>query len=221
MCKDAGGAEKGLDAVVVDVDPQALADRARRRAVEDAVDEKAAGPGDADDGLGEVGGAAGGQRPQRRGLDAHRVLAAAIAAGDELVDEAAPVGDVVEIAAAAQDQRLVEGGLAVAVVELHRSVLVGLAGIAAAGDEAVVGSELLVAAGDVRRRVGVEVAIGGGQAVGAMLAGDAAEGPERVLQVLGQGGEALAAGDDGGVLPAAAGHHEVEEPVREAPVRRW
>ncbi len=215
MGDDAGGAEKGLDAVVVDVDPQALADRARRRAVEDAVDEEAAGPGDADDGLGEVGGAAGGQRPQRRRLEADGVLPAAIAAGDELVDEAAPVGGVVEIAAAAQDQRLVERGLAVAVVGLHRAVLVGLAGIAAAGDEAVVGAEALVAPGDVRRRLLVEVSVGGRQAVGAVLAGDAAQGPERVLEVLGQGGEALAAGDDGGVLPAAAGHHEVEEPVRE------
>ena len=48
-----------------------------------------------------------------------------------------------------------------------------------------------------------------------MLARDAAEGPERVLEVLGQRGEALAAEHDGGVLPAAVGQDEVVEPVRE------
>jgi hypothetical protein len=45
----------------------------------------------------------------------------------------------------------------------------------------------------ILRRLGVEVAVGRGEAVGAMLARDAAEGPERVLEVLGQCGEALAA----------------------------
>ena len=48
-----------------------------------------------------------------------------------------------------------------------------------------------------------------------MLARDAAEGPERVLEVLRQRGEALAAEDDGGMLPAAVGQDEVEEAVRE------
>ena len=48
-----------------------------------------------------------------------------------------------------------------------------------------------------------------------MLAWDAAEGPEGILEVLGQRREALAAKHDGGVLPAAVGHDEVEEPVRE------
>ena len=141
MADDMRGAEECLDPVVVDVDAQALADEPRRRAVEDAVHEEAAGAGDAGDDLGEVGGAPGGQRPQRRRLDAHRGLAAAVAAGDELVDEAAPVGDVGEVAGAAQDQRLVERGLEMAVVGLHRAVLVRLAGVVAAGEHAVVGAE--------------------------------------------------------------------------------
>ena len=75
--------------------------QARGRAVEDAVHEKAAGPRDAGDDLGEVGGALGGQRPQRRRLYAHRGLAPTVAAGDELVDEAAVVGEAGEVALAA------------------------------------------------------------------------------------------------------------------------
>ena len=102
-----------------------------------------------------------------------------------------------------------------AVVGLHRPVLVRLAGIAAAGEQAVVGAKVVVSHRDVLRRLGVEVAIGRRQAVGAMLARHAAKGPERVLEVLGQRREALAAEDDGGVLPTAVGHDEVEEPVRE------
>jgi hypothetical protein len=157
----------------------------------------------------------GGQRPQRRRLDAHRGLPAAVPAGDELVDEPSPFGDIGEVAGAAQDQRLVERSLEVAVVGLHCPVLVRLAGIATARGHSVVGAELFVAAGHVLLRLGVEVAIGRGEAVGAMLARDAAEGPERVLEVLGQRGEALAAEHEGGVLPATVGHHEVEHPVRE------
>ena len=52
-----------------------------------------------------------------------------------------------------------------------------------------------------------------------MLARDAAQGPQGVLEALGQRGEALATEDDGGVLPAAVGEREVVEPVREGRTR--
>lgn len=120
------------------------------------------------------------------------MLAATVATADDLVDEAPPVSDVVEVERAAQDQRLVERGLEVAVVSLDRSVLVRLARIAAAGEQAVVGAEVVVALRDVLRRFRVEVAIRGGEAVGAVLAEDPAEGPERVLEVLGQGRTSVA-----------------------------
>jgi hypothetical protein len=55
-----------------------------------------------------------------------------------------------------------------------------------------VGAERLVAAGDVLGGGTVEVAVGGREAVGAMLERGAAQGPEGVLEVLGEGGEALA-----------------------------
>ena len=70
-----------------------------------------------------------------------RGVPAAVAAGDELINEAAPVGDIGEVAGAAQDQRLVEGGLEVTVVGFHRAVLVRFTGIVAAGGHAVVGAE--------------------------------------------------------------------------------
>ena len=133
MADDMGPPEPCLDPVVVDMDAEALADQARRRAVEDAVHEEAAGAGNAGDDLGEVGGAPGRQRPQRRRLGAQGSLAAAVAAGDELIDEAAPVGDIGEVTGAAQDQRLVERGLEMAVVGFHRAVLMRFAGIVAAG----------------------------------------------------------------------------------------
>ena len=46
VAHDQGAAEKGLKAVVAEVDPQTLPDQLRRRAVEDALDEEAAGAGD-------------------------------------------------------------------------------------------------------------------------------------------------------------------------------
>lgn len=213
MAEHLGAAEPGLDAVVVDMDAQALADQPRGRAVEDAVHQEAAGAGDAGDHLGEIGGAAGWQALQGGRLDPECGLAAAVAPGDELVDEAAPVGEAGEVARAAQDQGLVEGGLEVAVVGLDRAVLVRLAGVVAAGRHAVVDTEGLIAAGDVLGRHAVEVTVRGREAVGAMLARNAAQRPEGVLQVLAQGGEALAAKHDGDMLPAAIGENEMVEPV--------
>lgn len=98
---------------------------------------------------------------------------------------------------------------------LDRAVLVRLAGIAAAGEQAVVRAEIVVALRDVLRRLGVEVAIGRRQAVGAVLARHAAEGPERILEVLCERCVALATDHHGGMLPAAVGHDEVKQPMRE------
>lgn len=92
-------------------------------------------PPDPGDDLGEIGGALRRQRAQGGDLGAQGVLAAAVSPGDELVDEAAVVVDGGEVAAAAQDQRLIEGGLEMAVMRFDRAVLVGLAAIVAAGDQ--------------------------------------------------------------------------------------
>ena len=54
VADDQSAAEKGLDAIVVEVDPQTLPDQLRRSAVEDALDQETAGAGDRHHGLGEV-----------------------------------------------------------------------------------------------------------------------------------------------------------------------
>jgi hypothetical protein len=93
-----GGAEEGLDPVVVDMDPQAFADQLRGRAVEDLVDEEAPGLRDPRDHLGEVRRAPRRQRFERRHLDARRGFPPPVATGDQLIDEAAPVGELGEVA---------------------------------------------------------------------------------------------------------------------------
>jgi len=105
-------------------------------------------------------GAPGGQRAQRRHLDAHRSFTTAVAAGHHLVDEAAPAGEIGEVARAAQDQALVESDLEVVVVGLDRPVLMRLTGVVAACQQAVVAAEALVPPGDVGGGLGVEVAVG-------------------------------------------------------------
>jgi hypothetical protein len=207
----------------------ALADQARGGAVEDAAHEKAAGPGDADDGLGELGGPAGGQRPRGRRLDAHGVFPTRIAAGDDLVDAAPPVGDVTEVARTARDQSLVAGGPEVAIGDSTDPFSRGAPGLQrlasrpwwprkssyrfatsfAASAPRLRWAEEGSAEGPVELRPDER------EAVGAMRAWNPAEGPEGVPEVLGARGEALAAEDDGGVLPAAVGQDEVEEAARE------
>src|SRR3546814_1144362 len=71
----------------------------------------------------------------------------------------------------------------------------------------------VVAAGQVLLCVPVQVAEGGRQAVGAMLARSGAQRPEGVLQAFGQGHEALAAENDMRMLETGVGKPEVIEPV--------
>jgi len=98
-----------------------------------------------------------------------------VASGDQDVDEAPVVLDAGEVAADAQDQRLFDGFLEMPVLGLHRAVLVSLAAVVAAGVHAVVADEGVIAPGDVLTLVGVQVAEGGREAVGAVLPGRPAE----------------------------------------------
>jgi hypothetical protein len=75
-----------------------------------------------------------------------------------------------------------------------------------AAELAVAGGEVLLLQQVLERR---------GEAVGAVLGGHAARLPERVLQPVREGDEALAALDHLGVLPAREGEGEVVEPVGE------
>ncbi len=54
MSHDEGATQKRLDAIIVEVNPQTLADQLRRRAVEDTLDQEAARPRDRHHDLGKV-----------------------------------------------------------------------------------------------------------------------------------------------------------------------
>ena len=140
---------------------------------------------------------------------------AGVAAADELVDEGTIGGKIGERGAGAQQERVGDRPLEVAVRALHRAVLVGEAGVVAGRRHAVMGAQRLVAAGQVVFGLPVEVAESGREAVGAVLARGAAERPERVLQAFGERHEALPTQHDVGVLEARVGEPEVVEPVIE------
>ena len=95
---------------------------------------------------------------------------AGIGAADDLVDEGSVGGQIGEVGRRPQQQGIGYGPLEVAVRALDRAVLVGYAGRVAGRRHAVVGTQRLVAKGDVRLRRLVEVAEGRRQAVGAVLA---------------------------------------------------
>ena len=102
-------AEEDLEAVVVDAHPQPVADQARGHGVEDAPEHEAAGRGDGDHGLFAILGPPGRQRPQHGALGVDALAVAGVAAADQFVDEAAVVLDRVEVARAAQQQRVLDG----------------------------------------------------------------------------------------------------------------
>jgi hypothetical protein len=92
---------------------------------------------------------------------------------------------------------------------------VGHTGVVAGGLEAVVLAERCVT---LRLVLPVgQIAIGRGEPVRPVLAGHAAQVPERLLQTFGEGGEALPTLDGAHVLPAREGEPEVIEQMIERP----
>ena len=92
----------------------------------------------------------------------------------------------------------------------------GFAAVVAGGAHAVMPAQIFVAAGEITLGVGVEVLVGGRERVTAVFRRDAAQLPQRILQVFGQGAEALSAQNDCGMFPATAGQAEMEEAMVEA-----
>ena len=148
-------------------------------------------------------------------LDVDALGIAGIAAADDLVDEAAIGGQIVEIARSPHQQRVIDGALEMAVRAFDGAVLMGDAGIVAGRRHAVMAAQLLVAARQILAGIPVQIAECRRQAVAAVLARNPAERPERVLQAFGQGNEALAAEHDMGMLEAGIGEPEMVEPVIE------
>ena len=98
---------------------------------------------------------------------------------------------------------------------LDRAVLVRDAGIVARRRHAVMGTQLLVAPGEVLLGVTIEVAERRRQAVAAMLFRHAAERPQRILQAFGERHKTLAAEHHMGMLEARERQPEVVEPMIE------
>jgi hypothetical protein len=206
-------AEEAFEPVVVEPHAKPMADQARGHRIEHFSEDEPAGRSDGDDGLLVIGCPARRQRLQGRALEIEPLADASIAPSDNLVDEAAIGLERVEIARSAQQQRVLECSLQMAVRAFDRPVLVRQAPIVAGRLHAVMRAQCLVAARLILPRVVVEIAEGGRQAVAAMLQGSAAERPQRILQALGQGHEALTAEHDMSMLPAREGQSEVVEPV--------
>ncbi len=100
-----------------------------------------------------------------------------------------------------------------AVRALDGAVLMGDAAVVARGLHAVVGAQRVVVRGQVVARALLEVTERRRQAVAAVLAWGAAQGPQGVLQPLGQRDVALATQDDVRMFEARAGEAEVVQPM--------
>src|SRR5260221_3850434 len=85
------------------------------------------------------------QRLERRELDCDRRAPARVLARDEVLEEGLVGDEIVEVARAAQQKRLLEPGLEMAVCGLDRAVLVADAGIVAGRLHAVVAAALRLA----------------------------------------------------------------------------
>ena len=153
-----------------------------------------------------------GQGAQAKQLLLQLPLYQAIASLHHLPDEAGVVVDSVKIAAAPQDEGLVDGVLQAVVGVLGDAVFMALAGIDAGGAEAIVvqqGGVIVVksAAAAAAQFVGGSRGI-----VAAHHLWNAAQGPEGILQSLLQGQEGLAGGDLS-VAPSRVAEYQLEQQV--------
>ncbi len=170
-------ADEELEAIVKEPDPQPVPDEPRGHRVEHLPQREAARRGDGDERLLMIAAPPAGQPLQcgPLGLDAFGV--AGILAAHDLVDEAAIGCEIVEVADAAHQQRVLDRFLEMAVRGLDRAVLMSEAPIVAGRLHPVIGAQRIVAPGQILARVRGKVAERGREAVAAMLARRAAEGP--------------------------------------------
>ena len=137
-----------------------------------------------------------------------------VAPGHQQINEAPIICDGCEVAVAAQDQRLCNGGLEMPVLGFYRAVLVGLTPVVAACLHAIVPDKGVIAQGNILALVSRQVAEGCRQAVGAVVVRHATQRPKGLLQVLGQSREAFPAQNHTDMFPAAVDHDKVVKQVR-------
>ena len=152
---------------------------------------------------------------QGRALEIETLGVARVVPSDDLIDEAAIGIQVDEVARAAQQERVLDRLLEMAVRAFDRPILVRHAAIVAGRLHAVMRAQRLIAARLILPCVVLEIAEGGGQAVAAMLQGRLPERPHRVQQPLGKRHTALAAEHEMTVFPAREGQPEMVKPMIE------
>ena len=209
------GSEEAFEPVVEDANPQAVTDQPRRHGVEHAPQREAARRGHGDRLFLVIRGATLGQRRQRGLLQRDALDEIGVALADDAIDERAISVEIGEVARATQQQRVFQRLLEMAMGAFDRAVLMRDADIVARRHHAVMVHQRGVALGDIVARIGGKIAERRREAVAAMLLRRAAERPQGVLQTLGQGGEALSAEHDMGVLETGEDQSEVIEPVVE------
>ncbi len=152
------------------------------------------------------------QGPQQGHLLGQSVLTSAVELGEHVAQEGGVGIAAGEVTTAAQHQGLVQGPLELTVALLGVTVLVALAGLDGLGSQAVVVQQGLVTSLErLRPPCGLHA---GGQAVGAVQLGHAAQLPQGVLQALAEALVALGEAH-GARLPVGVGQHEVVDQVGE------
>jgi hypothetical protein len=155
-----------------------------------------------------------GQRLQRRHLLGQAVPPAVIPRGHQVAEERRVLVTAGELAAAAEQQRLIDARLEVAVGRLGVAVLVRLADVDPLAGQAVVIEQVAVAGLEFPRRR--QVVDGRRQAVAAVLPRHPAEFPQGVLEAIGEGLERLGR-THRHRLPVRVGEDEVVHQVVERP----
>jgi hypothetical protein len=139
-----------------------------------------------------------GIRKKRRPLQLDSLAIVGVASANDLVGKAAVGIQVVEVSAAAKEQRILQRLLEMPVRALNGAILVCDAQVIPGRYHVVMAHQSLIA----QRQILLQVAECRREAVAAMLARRPAERPQRILQTRRQRDEALAAEHDMGMLEA-------------------
>src|SRR5206468_1012760 len=153
-------AEKTCEPIIVEAHAEAMADQARGHRIEHLLEDEPARRGNGDDRPLVIRRPARRQRLQGRALESEPLAVARVAPPDDLVDEAAIGLQGVEVARPAQQQRVLDRLLEMAVRAFDRTVLVRYAWIVAGRLHAVMRAQRLVTARLILPRVVVEIAEG-------------------------------------------------------------
>ena len=210
-----GAADEQVEPVIVEPDPQPVSDQPRRHGVEHFPQREAAGRRDGDDDFLIIAGAPVGQRLQRGALGIDAGTAASVLGRHDLVDEAAIGGQIIEVARGAQQERVANRRLEMAVRALDPAILMRDAAVVAGRRHAVMPAQRVVAGGEIRPGFGIKIAEGRRQAVAAVLRRRTAQRPQRVLQPFGKRDVTLAAQDHMGMFEARPHQPEVIEAMIE------